>query len=356
MKHLELKNLVRELVAEAVIEASEPKYDESPDIEPSGDAKKKVESMFNGSMVVAFADIEDIAYSYMKDVDKAEALYSELVEHARLFAPTMGYLPDARGEFFIRRPTHQDLERQYGDKLRKPVHPFWSDKSELKESTPQLKKFKKLILEVVEEVKSEDEKSVEDAMLSVLKMLKEHNKKYSFRKNKSGNYEVVGCSPTQIEVRPMYAGSYDVIFILDGTDREKKPNLDLKGVKEFIKDKLNSKLENYTKAAFNKAATTTEDVTKKTEGLPETKQNVVKQVGDKKNENKDYNEAEVKKEEDMPDKPLKEVGDIKNQSSHDKDSGAKYTFPKQDKDEKKHVLKGGKGKELKLPEKKIPKK
>jgi hypothetical protein len=143
----------------------------------------------------------------------------------------------------------------------------------------------------VEEVKTEDDKSVEDDMLSVLKMLKEHNKKFSFRKNKSGNYEVIGCSPTQIEVRPMYMDSYDVIFMLDGTDREKKLNLDLKGVKEFIKAKLTSKLENYTKSSFNKAANTTEDVTKKTAGLPSTKQNDIKKVGDTKNDNKDYSEA-----------------------------------------------------------------
>jgi 6-pyruvoyl-tetrahydropterin synthase len=359
MKQSELKNLVRTLLDEAL--AGRDVNDEIADTEPSGQAKKKVEELFNGSMVVSFTDIEEIAYSYIKDVDQAESLREELIEYAGSISKPLGYLPDARGEFFIRRPTHEDLTRQYGDKLKKPVHPFWTQKEsssdesrELRES--KLNAFKKLIREAVEEVKTEDDKSVEDDMLSVLKMLKEHNKKFSFRKNKSGNYEVIGCSPTQIEVRPMYMDSYDVIFMLDGTDREKKLNLDLKGVKEFIKAKLTCKLENYTKSSFNKAANTTEDVTKKTAGLPSTKQNDIKKVGDTKNDNKDYSELDVKKEADMPEKPLREVGDVKKQYSHDDDSGAKYKFPKQDKDEKKHVLKGGKGKELKLPEKKIPKK
>ena len=356
MKQFELKNLVRTLVAEAI--AGHESHDEIPDIEPSGDAKKKVEGLFNGSMVVSFTDIEEIAYSYVKDVDQAESLREELIEYAKSISEPRGYLPDSRGEFFIRMPTHGDLHRQYGDKLKNPAStPKESEADEsraLNESN--LNSFKKLIREVVEEVKSENDKSIEDDMLSVLKMLKEHNKKFSFRKNKSGNYDVVGCSPTQIEVRPMYMGSYDVIFMVDGTDREKKLSLDLKGVKEFIKGKLTSKSENYTKTAFNKTASTTEDVTKKTAGLPETKQNDIKKVGDTKNENKDHNEAEVKKEEDMPDKPLREVGDVKKQDSHDNDSGAKYKFPKQDKDEKKHVVKGGKGKELKLSAKKIAKK
>lgn len=358
MKKSELKELVRKLVTEVMSDYKET--DEIHDIEPSGKSKEDVKKLFDGSMVVSFSDIEEIAYSFVKDADQAESLYKELVEYARSLAPTLGYLPDARGEFFIRRPTHQDLTRQYGKKIEKPLHPFWTEKGSKENLSLQESKlnvFKKLILETVEEVKTEDNKSTEDAMFSVLKMLKEHNKKYSFRKNKAGNYEVIGCSPTQIEVRPMYMGSYDVIFMLDGTDREKKMNLNLKGVKEFIKEKLTSKLENYTKSAYNKTSVTGEDVTRtRTAGLPETRQNGIKKVGDNKNENKDYNEADVKVEYDMPDKHLKQVGDVKKQNSHDDDAGAKYTFPKQDKDGKKHVIKGGKGKELKLPEKKIAKK
>ena len=358
MKKSELKELVRKLVTEAMPGYKET--DEIPDIEPSGKSKEKVKELFDGSMAVTLSDIEEIAHSFVKDADQADSLYEELLKYARSLAPTLGYLPDARGEFFIRRSTHQGLTRQYGEKLKKPLHPLWTreeSNENLSSQESKLNVFKKLILETVEEVKTEDNKSTEDAMFSVLKMLKEHNKKYSFRKNKAGNYEVIGCSPTQIEVRPMYMGSYDVIFMLDGTDREKKMNLNLKGVKEFIKEKLTSKLENYTKSAYNKTSVTGEDVTRtRTAGLPETKQNGIKKVGGNKNENKDYNEADVKVEYDMPDKHLKQVGDVKKQNSHDDDAGAKYTFPKQDKDGKKHVIKGGKGKELKLPEKKIAKK
>jgi hypothetical protein len=220
-----------------------------------------------------------------------------------------------------------------------------------------ISKLKEIIKEAIEEVKAEDKKSVEDSMKSVLRMIKEQNKNLSMKKNKSGHFEVCGCSPTQIEIRPMMKDSFDVIFIKNGTDREKRMNLDLKGVKDYLKEKLDAKVLDYKQTAFNKAASQVEDETKKTSGLPSTKINDVKKVGDTKKDDLNYNKKEVEKDADLPDQPFAEAGDVKGQLSHDSDSGkAKYTFPKQDKEEKKHVLKGGKGKELKLPEKKIKKK
>lgn len=354
LKLSELKKIIRENV-DAVIRE---KFSQG-EVDPSGQGETAVNSLFEkGSMVVTFSEIEDLAFEMEKDVDRAEALYEKLVEYAREAAPELGYLPDARGEFFVKRNTTQKFMKDYSKGVKSPVKADddgFVGNTELQES--KLSILKKIIKEAIEEVKSEDSKSIEESMKAVLRMLKEQNKSLSLRKNRSGNFEVGGCSPTQIEIRPMMKDSFDVIFIKNGTDREKKMNLNLKGVKDYLKEKLDDKNLDYKQSAFNKAASQVEDETKKTSGLPTTKINDLKKVGDTKKDDLDFNKKEVEKDVDLPDKPLAEVGDVKNQSSHDSDSGkAKYTFPKQDKEEKKHVLKGGKGKELKLPEKKIKKK
>lgn len=363
-KKSELNQIIRESIQEVLsdrmmeIDAKEP--DEFGEIDPSGEAMRLLGKMFEeadsrGVMVIPFSDIEDIAYSTVKDVAHAEKLAEELIENARRMSAEHGYLPDARGEFFIRRMTTQKLMKQTVPTRHEEEGEDFKGNVELHES--HVLNLKKLIREEIEEINAEDEKSLEDEIRSILKVLKEHNKNYSVRKNKiSGNYEVCGCSPSQIEIRPMSPNSFDVIYMKDGSDRQKKLNLEFKQVKEFVKEVLGSKSENYVTSAFNKAADQVKDVVKKTDGLPDTKQNDIKKIGDTKNDNKDYNEPEVKKKEDMPDQPLDDVKEPNKQSAHDNDSGAKYTFPKQSKDEKKHVIKGGKGKELKLPEKKIAKK
>lgn len=354
LKLSDLKKIIRESVDEVIRE----KYGSGP-VDQSGQGEEGIQSMFNrGSMVVAFSDIEELAYELEKDVDRAEALYEKLIEYARQIAPESGYLPDARGEFFIKRNTTQKFLKDYPKGKKQPVvadDEGFVGNTELQES--KLSELKKIIKEAIEEVKNEDSKSIEESMKSVLRMLKEQNKNLSLKKNKSGNFEVGGCSPTQIEIRPMMKDSFDIIFIKNGTDREKKMNLDLKGVKDYLKKKLDDKVLDYKQTAFNKAASQVEDETKKISELPSTKINDIKKINDTKKEDCDYNKKDVEKEADLPDQPLAEVGDVKGQSSHDGDSGkAKYVFPKQDKEEKKHVLKGGKGKELKLPEKKIKKK
>lgn len=345
LKLSELKKLIRENVDVVLRE----KFGHV-DVDPSGQGETAVNSLFEkGSTVVAFSEIEDLSYSMEKDVDRAEALYQYLLEYAHKVASELGYSLDPRGEFFTKKTS--------APKPVKADDDGFVGNTELQESSKS--KLKKILKEAIQEIKSEDAKSVEESMKSVLRMLKEHNKSLSLKKNRCGHFDVTGCSPTQIEIRPMMQDHFDVIFIKNGTDREKKMNLDLKGVKEYLKSKLTGESLDYKQLAFNKAAIfyVVEDETKKTTGLPETKVNAVKKVGETKTDDKDFNKKEVDKEADLPDKPLAEVGEVKGQSSHDDDAGkAKYTFPKQDKEDKKHVVKGGKGKELKLPEKKIKKK
>ena len=217
--------------------------------------------------------------------------------------------------------------------------------------------LKSIIRESLEEIKVETEKSVHETMVSLSKFVKEYNKNFSIKKSKKGHYEMCGCLPHHIEIGPMYQDNFEVVYFKDNSDREKKMNLDAKGVKDFIKEKLESKEGNYVKKAYNKASKNSEDVVKKESELPETKTNPIKNLTDKKNDNKDYTEVSVKKEQDLPDKPMAEVGKLSKLSDHPKAGDkVKYTYPKQTKAEKTHLMKGGKGKELKLPETKIKKK
>lgn len=342
LKMSDLKNLIKE----SVYEIFEERY--GSEVDSTGKGQSSVDELFNrGSMVIAFSDIEEIAYMLEKDVDRAEDLYAYLVGYATELAEKLGYITKEQHGYFEKINSNKKPETRVDDD-------GFAGNVELQESH---KKLRDLIKETIEEVKAEEAKSVEESMKSVLRMIKEQNKSLSLKKNKAGHFEVVGCTPTQIEIRPMMVDSFDVIFIKNGTDREKKMNLNLKSLKEYLKEKITEKNLDYKQKAFNKAATQVEDETKKAKDLPSLKVNPVKSVGETKKEDMDFNKKDVENEKDLPDKPLAEVGDVKTQSSHDEDSGkAKYTFPKQSKEEKSHVVKGGKGKELKLPEKKIPKK
>jgi hypothetical protein len=342
IKLSDLKRIIRESVDEAIDEMYGSK---GTDI--SGKGQTSVDDLFNnGSMVVAFSDIEDIAYVLEHDAADAEKLYQHLLDYAEKSAAEFGYTKDVRGDFFSKQSSSSKSPVRVDDD-------GFAGNTELQEG--KLATLKKLIFEAIEEIKAES-KSVEEDMKSVSRVLKEHNKLLSLKKNKAGHYEVSGCSPTQIEIRPMMKDSYDVIFIKNGTDREKKMNLNAKGVRDFLKKKLEDDL-GYTQVTYNQAATQVSDETSKSKGLPDSSLDNFKTVEDKKTKDKDFNESEVKDEKDLPEKPMSEVGKIKTQSDHDGDKGkAKYVFPKQNKEEKSHVVKGGKGKELKLPLKKIKKK
>ena len=80
----------------------------------------------------------------------------------------------------------------------------------------------------------------------------------------------------------------------------------------------------------------------------------IETVEEKKNDQKDYKENQVKEESDLPDKPMKEIGKINKQVDHPiEGEKVKYVYPKQDKKEKAHLVKGGKGKQLNLSAHKI---
>lgn len=219
-----------------------------------------------------------------------------------------------------------------------------------------------LIKESLEELKNDSKKAIASDMENLQSVVSEYDKNIKIQKSQEGtpgSYEICACDPHYLEIRPKYMGRYDVEYTKDGTDREKKLNFTFEELKDYVKKKLADKSGNYVEKAYTKCVENSVDVTKKDDKLPSTTTNPVKNVSNSKNENKDFTVDEVKNEDDLPDKPMKEVNldTLKKLSSYSTSGDkVKYIYPKQSKSEKKHVVKGGTGKELKLPTKNIKRK
>jgi hypothetical protein len=199
-------------------------------------------------------------------------------------------------------------------------------------------KLKTLIFESIEELK-EDSECIVTEMDKIDKLVKENNKDCGVEKDDKGNYNINGIPPHSFSIRPMSAGIYDVVYFKDTTDRTKKQNLKFEELKEFIKEKLTNKDLNYVKSAYNKSAENNKDQIEKGE-LPRV--DIVKrhEVKDTKTDDKNYTEQAVKKDEDLPTKPMREVEKTKKQSDHPiKGTKPDYTQPKLDKKQSKLMIK-----------------
>lgn len=323
MKLSELRKVIREVIEDEYSDAIE------------SNAKDKVNDLFGGSECVSISDIEDVAYESYKDVDKADKLAEMLISYADGIAAELNY----------------EKVENVGYKKSSTETPTENDINESK-----LSSLKQLIMEEIKSVKQELDKAFDESFRAILRTVKDVDKNLSVKKHYSSKkFEVIGCLPTQIDIIQIDVDLYDVLIMKAGTDRTKKQNISLKDCKELIKSVLTSTDQTYVNTAFNKSAEASKDSSKKSVSLPETAVNKIKSVSDAKNDEKDFNLPDVKNEKDLPDKPLSEVGSVKKQLDHE-ESKVKFAYPKQSKDEKKHVVKGGKGKELKLPEFKIKKK
>lgn len=209
--------------------------------------------------------------------------------------------------------------------------------------------IKKLVNESIEEIKHEKKDSLAEEINELDKAVKDHNKDLCVNKDNMGNFNVEGDPNHNFSIRPKSDGIYDVVYIKDDSQRQKKFNLKLKELKEYIKEKLTDKALSYTQTAYNKCAENNKDQVTKSE-LPSNYKFVKKEIKDTKNDNKDYNEPAVTKKEDMPDSPFSNVDKFKKQSEHPvKGTKPDYTQPKLSKKESKLTIKPkSKGKFKKL--------
>jgi diadenosine tetraphosphate (Ap4A) HIT family hydrolase len=170
--------------------------------------------------------------------------------------------------------------------------------------------LKSLIAEIIEEKTIEFDKTCVQMEEELNRLAQGINKTYSVKKNDAGNFELCGCEPYHIHIRPRWNNNFEILAYKDKIDRTKKIGCDYDEVKDFLKSFLTSDKENYINAAYNKSAENSVDKEKK------------KNQGDKPQETDEKVVDAVKKEEDLPDKPM--------QSDHSlKGEKAKYKYPKQ---------------------------
>lgn len=199
-----------------------------------------------------------------------------------------------------------------------------SQKTRLDERKKVKAVLKKIVSEVLEKRKKEFEKTCVEICEELDKEVKKINKSYSVSKNDAGNFEMCGCEPHHVFIRPRWNNNFEVLAYKDNTDRTKKIGLSYEDVVEFMKDYLSSEDANYVDEAYNKSAENSVDKEKK------------KNQGDGPQETDSKVKDAVEKTEDLPDQPMQDVNlkKVEKQSDHSvKGEKAKYKYPKQSDDE-----------------------
>jgi hypothetical protein len=190
-------------------------------------------------------------------------------------------------------------------------------------------KLRNIIVESLEEIKSENDETIASEMEEINKLIKAKLKDCELARGDDKNYHLNGEFPHQLCIIPQSQGMYAIQYIKHGTERVKKLNQKLEDLKKFIEEILKDKSVSYVLKAQNKAVENNNDKTEKS-GNPRADIVKKKEIKDTKNENKDYTEQGVKREEDMPEKPYRDATKYKKQLDHPvKGTKPEYTYPKQ---------------------------
>jgi len=169
---------------------------------------------------------------------------------------------------------------------------------------------------------SRDTDPKEEAETELTKVVNGINKAYTVVWDDHDDLMINGRDKVSVRITPLWEDTYKIAFYTRNEDRVFLTGLSWKQVIEFVKENLD-KANNHTdvEKARDKAWRNNEDQTPKSaKGLPQTNKPKVfstdKPFTKEKNKDKRYVEDQVKNEEDLPNKPMKEVGDIKTQLSH----------------------------------------
>jgi len=201
--------------------------------------------------------------------------------------------------------------------------------TEIQNADSKRSELKKVISEVIEEIKLEEFDGIGEIVDALSKEVKSKYKEANVMFDDSKNITIDCGQPHRFSIRPKSMNIFDVLYIKDGTDRDKKLNLNIDELKTYINDKLKSKDLNYVKKAFNKSADDDKDKVEKSTN-PRNDILTKKEVKDAKNDEKNYNEPMVKNEDDLPTKPMRDATKFKKQNENPvKGTKPDYTYPKQ---------------------------
>ncbi len=205
-------------------------------------------------------------------------------------------------------------------------------KKVLKERAEKRNKIKKLIKPMIREAlemkKREFDKSKSQILEELDKEVKKIDKSFEVELNDAGNFEMCGCEPHHIEIRPMWNDNFEVLAFKDRSDRTKKIGVSFEDVLKFLKEFLKSDVLNYVDSAFGKSVENNKDKEGKKKDSDE--KNIRPDKDIKKGTSKDADaEDAVENDEDLPDQPFKEVDIDKLDKQSDQNSKKpNYKAPK----------------------------
>lgn len=157
----ELKSLIQEVLNEMNPVHLEPMVDT---------IKSEVEKLFNeNETYVDYDDISNIIYSHIKDVAQAESVQEEILTFADQVAKDKGYVYLGSGKYV--KKEKDELAAANLDESKRKI-------------------LTSLIKESIEEIKLETQKSIEESMVALDKVVKEYSKDYCVKPSKLGGYEI----------------------------------------------------------------------------------------------------------------------------------------------------------------------
>lgn len=163
-----------------------------------------------------------------------------------------------------------------------------------------------------------DTKSKESLEAELRKAVENVDKAFIVVWNDHDDLTVHAGDLLKLTITPLWEDTYKIVYMPRNEDRLFFTGLTWKQVLDFVKDNLDPKGQHTgVEKARDKAWRNREDQVKASDkGMPQGDKLSIKKVTDTKNKEKDYNEKAVKREEDFPERPMKEVGDIKRQKDH----------------------------------------
>ena len=170
---------------------------------------------------------------------------------------------------------------------------------------------------------TKDTKSKVQIIDELCKLVQEIDKSYSAVWDDHDDLMVNARDLMSIRISPQWEDNYKIETMTRNEDRVWVGGLSWDQVKDFVKTNLTNLNAVPTKVekAFDKSYRNRKDQTDSPDkGMPQKDKPKTISTDEKpsetKNKDKDYTEKQVKKEADLPNQPMKEVGEVKTQLQH----------------------------------------
>lgn len=158
---------------------------------------------------------------------------------------------------------------------------------------------------------SRDVKSKEEMCEEISKAVKTIDPSATVVWDDHDDLTINGRDVLHAQITPLWEDNFRIIFYSRNEDRMFFTGLTWKQVVEFVKDNIDAKNHHTgVEKARDKSWRNQKDQVKSSDkGLPQNDKPKQKSVGDTKNKEKDFSQKQSQSDDDLPEKPMKEVGD-----------------------------------------------